>query len=60
NIVNATAKGFTLQLLLPEGLNFPFDFNPADFLAAFDTTPDAGNAVLAGNNWSVVWMGVES
>ena len=58
NIVNPTAKGFTLQLVMPTGLDLNVDFNPPDFLSTFTTA--AGNALLAANNWSVVWMGVES
>jgi hypothetical protein len=59
NIRNATARGFTLQLLMPQGQFSGIDFDPSDFLQSFDTPPGKGNATLAGNNWSVVWMGVE-
>jgi hypothetical protein len=60
NITNAAAKGFTLQLLMPFGFNVGFPLNPQNFLLAFSTAAVQGSALLATNNWTVVWMGVES
>ena len=60
NVINANPKGFALQLLLPQGLNLPFPFNPVEFLEAFDSSPEYGNILLTANGWSIVWMGVES
>ncbi len=61
NIVNPTAQGFTAQLQMATGMNFGnFILNPPDFLQAFSTAPALGNATLAANGWSIVWMGVES
>jgi hypothetical protein len=54
NISKPTALGFTLQLVMPTLGDF---FNPQDF---FNGNFGDVNTILAGNKWTVVWIGVES
>ena len=51
----ANAQGFDFQLVMPT-LDDEF-INPNSF---FSQTDAAASALLNGNNWTVVWLGVES
>jgi hypothetical protein len=55
NISSPSAQGFTIQLVMP---NLENDFiNPTEFFTGGEGDV---NSVLAGNQWTVVWLGVES
>jgi hypothetical protein len=55
NISSPDQSSFILQMVMP-GMDSDF-LNPGDF---FGNTEAQMNTTLAGNNWSVVWLGVES
>lgn len=60
NICMPTATGFTLQIVMPSA-TVPIDINPLQDLTAYlNAAGTQLSAILAGNNWTVVWMGVES
>jgi hypothetical protein len=55
NISSPSATAFTLQMVMPD-LSDDIKVNPARF---FSVPLADVNTALAGNDWSVVWLGVE-